>query len=853
MGRKLGELALLCCLALLLPLLSHGADMPLGSTLSPGSNSAAPWTSPNNTFSLSFTASPTSPSLFVAAITYAGGVPVWSAGNGAAVDSGGSLRLSSTGDLQLVNGSGAVLWSSNTGGRGVSTAALQETGNLVLKNSTATLWQSFDHPTDTVVMSQNFTSGMNLTSGPYTFGVDTSSGNLTLKWSNGSTTVTYFNKGYNTTFTGNKTLSSPTLTMQTNGIVSLTDGQLASPVVVAYSSNYGESGDMMRFVRLDGDGNFRAYSAARGSNAAAEQWSAVADQCQVFGYCGNMGVCSYNGTSPVCGCPSLNFQLADASNPRQGCKRKVDLANCPGNSTMLQLDNTQFLTYPPEITTEQFFVGITACRLNCLSGGSCVASTALSDGSGLCFLKVSNFVSAYQSAALPSTSFVKVCSPLLPNPPPGAAAPSSNGRSGVRGWVVAVVVLGAVSGLVLCEWALWWWFCRHSPKYGPASAQYALLEYASGAPVQFSYRELQRSTKGFKEKLGAGGFGAVYRAVLANRTVAAVKQLEGIEQGEKQFRMEVATISSTHHLNLVRLIGFCSEGRHRLLVYEFMKNGSLDAFLFGDAPGGKMPWPTRFAVAVGTARGITYLHEECRDCIVHCDIKPENILLDDHFNAKVSDFGLAKLVNPKDHRHRTLTSVRGTRGYLAPEWLANLPITAKSDVYSYGMVLLEIVSGRRNFDVAEDTGRKKFSVWAYEEYERGNVFGIIDKKLPGEDVDMVQVERALQVSFWCIQEQPAQRPSMGKVVQMLEGIMDLERPPPPKSSDSFLSTTTGTTGTSSGVSTSMVSTVASSAAPIAPTTSPNLEQEMALGRSTSARNRERVSRQLLSPQPYTTM
>ncbi|XP_062214035.1 G-type lectin S-receptor-like serine/threonine-protein kinase At1g34300 [Phragmites australis] len=841
LGQKRGDFAPLCCLLLLLPLLAHGADMPLGSTLSPG-NSAS-WSSPNNTFSLSFTPSPTSPSHFVAAITYAGGVPVWSAGAGAAVDSGGSLRLSSNGDLQLVNGSGAILWSSNTGGQGVAAAALQESGNLVLKNSTTTLWQSFDHPTDTVVMSQNFTSAMNLTSGPYVFSVDKNTGNLTLKWTSG-TTVTYFNKGYNTTFTANKTLSSPTLTMQTNGIVSLTDGSLSSPVVVAYSSNYGESGDMIRFVRLDSDGNFRAYSAARGSNVATEQWSAVADQCQVFGYCGNMGVCSYNGTSPVCGCPSENFQLRDPSNPRGGCNRKIELQNCPGNSTMLQLDNTQFLTYPPEISTEQFFVGITACRLNCLSGSSCVASTALSDGSGLCFLKVSSFVSAYQSAALPSTSFVKVCFPGIPNPPLGATAGSSRGGSGVRGWVVAVVLLGAVSGLVLCEWALWWFFCQHSPKYGPASAQYALLEYASGAPVQFSYRDLQRSTKGFKEKLGAGGFGAVYRGVLANRTVVAVKQLEGIEQGEKQFRMEVATISSTHHLNLVRLIGFCSEGRHRLLVYEFMKNGSLDAFLFGDAPGGKMPWSTRFAVAVGTARGITYLHEECRDCIVHCDIKPENILLDENYNAKVSDFGLAKLVNPKDHRHRTLTSVRGTRGYLAPEWLANLPITAKSDVYSYGMVLLEIVSGHRNFDISEETGRKKFSIWAYEEYEKGNIAAIIDKKLPREDIDMIQVERALQVSFWCIQEQPAQRQSMGKVVQMLEGIMELERPPPPKASDSFLSTTTVS---DSGVSTSMVS-----SAPVAPMPSPNLEQ-IALGRTVSAMNRDRVSRTLLSPQPHMTM
>jgi serine/threonine protein kinase len=440
----------------------------------------------------------------------------------------------------------------------------------------------------------------------------------------------------------------------------------------------------------------------------------------------------------------------------------------------------------------------------------------------------------------------------MPNPPVSAIGASSSGNTGLRAWVVALVVLGVVSGLVLGEWVLWWVFCRNSPKYGAASAQYALLEYASGAPVQFSYRELQRSTKGFKEKLGAGGFGAVYRGVLANRTVVAVKQLEGIEQGEKQFRMEVATISSTHHLNLVRLIGFCSEGRHRLLVYEFMKNGSLDSFLF-HATGGDskptMPWSTRFAVAVGTARGITYLHEECRDCIVHCDIKPENILLDEQHNAKVSDFGLAKLINPKDHRHRTLTSVRGTRGYLAPEWLANLPITVKSDVYSYGMVLLETIGGRRNFDISEDTDRKKFSVWAYEEYEKGNVAGIIDKRLAGEELDMEQVERALQVSFWCIQEQPSQRPTMGKVVQMLEGIMELERPPPPKSSDSFVTATTAT----SGVSSSMASTFASSSAPAPPMPSPNVEQEIAVGRSVSARNREIASLPLRSSEPYMTM
>lgn len=633
------------------------------------------------------------------------------------------------------------------------------------------VWSTFDNPTDTIVQSQNFTTGMELSSGVYTFSL-TKIGNMTLQWNKD---IVYWSSGLNATVSTN--LSNPRLELQSIGTLSLYDDNLSGSVIRAYGSDYTETGDILRFLRLDSDGNLRIYSSSKGSGTAAVRWTAVSDQCLVFGYCGNMGICSYNDTSPVCGCPSENFVLVDPDDSRKGCKLKKKINDCPGSVAMLQMDHTKFLTYPPENVNDIYFVGISACRGNCLSGASCVASTILADGTGQCDIKTSRFVSGYQSAALPSTSYVKVCSPVEPNPPRS----EGGDREMLKGWIVAVAVLGSIVALVLIEGSLWWWCCRKSRKFGGLSAQYALLEYASGAPVQFSYRDLQQATRNFKEKLGAGGFGAVYKGVLANRTVAAVKQLEGIEQGERQFRMEVATISSTHHLNLVRLIGFCSEGRHRLLVYEFMKNGSLDSFLFAkDELERVLSWELRFNIALGTARGITYLHEECRDCIVHCDIKPENILLDDKYNAKVSDFGLAKLVNPKDHRYRTLTSVRGTRGYLAPEWLANLPITSKSDVYSFGMVLLELVSGRRNFELSNETNGKKFSVWAFEEFEKGNVGNILDEKLADSNVDMDQVTRAVQVSFWCIQEQPSQRPMMGKVVQMLEGIVEIEKPPAPK-------------------------------------------------------------------------
>ncbi|KAL3504030.1 hypothetical protein ACH5RR_033871 [Cinchona calisaya] len=821
------------------------ADISVGSNIS-ASDPNSKWTSQNDTFSLTFIADPSgATSAYFAAIIYDNNpnIPIWIAGaassNGGAADSTATLSFLRDGNLELRNGSSnSLVWQSSTSGRGVSSAALDESGNFVLKNDTVpNIWSSFDNPTDTIVPSQNFTKSQVLQNGIYSFHLR-DNGNLTLMWNN---TILYYNSGLNSSV--NVNLTSPSLSILPIGIITLSDSKLSGPLNLAYSSDYAEAGSILRFVKLDGDGNLRIYSSTKGSGSKTVRWSAVSDQCQVFGFCGNLGICSYNETAPVCGCPSLNFEPVDVRDSRKGCKWKVDPQSCQGNGTMLTLEHTVLFTYPPESTTDNsqiFYTGFQACRTNCLTSNPCLGSTSLADGTGFCSYKTSNFISGYQSAALPSTSFFKICGQAEPNPPVSSDQIVKKDGWRLKGWIVLVAVLVTLLGLILVEGGLWWWCFRDSPKFGGLSAQYALLEYASGAPVQFSYKELQRATKGFKEKLGAGGFGAVYKGVLANRTVAAVKQLEGIEQGEKQFRMEVATISSTHHLNLVRLIGFCSEGRHRLLVYEFMKNSSLDNSLFtSEEQSGKMlNWQCRYNIALGTAKGITYLHEECRDCIVHCDIKPENILLDENYIAKVSDFGLAKLINPKDHRYRTLTSVRGTRGYLAPEWLANLPITSKSDVYSFGMVLLEIVSGKRNFEVSAETNNKKFSLWAYEEFDKGNTEAIIDKRLSKNEIDMDQVMRAIQASFWCIQEQPSQRPVMGKVVQMLEGITEIVKPPVPGG------VTEGSVGGTSinASSISGFSTFAASAP--APSSSSSI-QTPGISSSVSGKNNERASSSLL--------
>lgn len=606
---------------------------------------------------------------------------------------------------------------------------------------------------------------MSLRSGSYSFHL-TQEGTLNLKWNN---STVYWSQELNNS---SSNLSSPSFVLERNGVASIYDSSGLVVVVSVRSNDYGEGEGVFRFLKLEEDGNLRIFSVSKGSEIQTQTWVAVADQCQVFGFCGDFGICRYDGFVPTCDCPSENFVPIDVNDMRKGCRRKVELDDCRGKEGMLELNNTRFLTYLPELSTQRFTLGTEACRANCLADSLCFASVLMADGSGVCFQKLSGLVSGYTSPSVPSTSSLKVCKPVLPY----STVKKHDERSLIQALIIALAVIATAFCLVAIVGALWCCCSRNSFKFGALSSHHTLLEYASSAPVRFSYKELQRCTKGFKEKLGAGGFGAVYKGMLVNRTVVAVKRLEGIEQGEKQFRTEVATIGSTHHLNLVRLIGFCSQGRHRLLVYEFMKNGSLDSFLFAADSGRLLNWQYRFSIAIGTAKAILYLHEECSNCIVHCDIKPENILLDENFNAKVSDFGLAKLM-PSDKRYWNMSFVRGTRGYLAPEWIANLPITSNSDVYSYGMVLLEIVSGRRNFEVSDETNHRKFSEWAYEEFEKGNIEVILDKCLQtDETVDMEQVKRMVQVSFWCIQKHPSRRPSMGKVVQMLEGIIEIAKP-----------------------------------------------------------------------------
>ncbi|XP_002975347.2 G-type lectin S-receptor-like serine/threonine-protein kinase SD2-5 [Selaginella moellendorffii] len=310
----------------------------------------------------------------------------------------------------------------------------------------------------------------------------------------------------------------------------------------------------------------------------------------------------------------------------------------------------------------------------------------------------------------------------------------------------------------------------------------SLLNSMPGAtPHRFSYKTLKVATRGFTQKLGSGGFGSVYAGVLANGTRLAVKALEtgGGHGGHKQFVAEVVSLGSISHVNIVRLCGYCVHGSSRLLVYEHVANGSLDQWLF-DSGKRSLSWESRWKIALGTARGLAYLHEECRDPIMHLDIKPQNILLDEDFTAKVSDFGMSKLLTSKDIT-QVVTGVRGTPGYLAPEWLLNSIATKKCDVYSCGMVLLELISGRRNIQPGKlaSSGNALdwfFPMWAVNEFKAGRLLDIVDEKVRCVEI-LPLVETLFKVALWCIQDSPSARPSISRVLQMLDGTCDVPEPP----------------------------------------------------------------------------
>ncbi|KAG6477757.1 cold-responsive protein kinase 1-like [Zingiber officinale] len=344
---------------------------------------------------------------------------------------------------------------------------------------------------------------------------------------------------------------------------------------------------------------------------------------------------------------------------------------------------------------------------------------------------------------------------------------SERAKSSNKGALI-VGVAGGVGGLLLLLGAVSLLWIRRSRDQRNPSEGDTLGGTKLQASLNFRYRDLKNATNNFSEKnkLGEGGFGDVYKGQLKNGRTVAVKRLAIAEtsRARADFQSEVKLISNIHHRNLVRLLGYSSKRDDFLLVYEYMANGSLDNFIFGDKRG-FLNWRQRFSIIVGTARGLAYMHQEFHVRIIHRDIKCSNILLDNNFQPRVADFGLARLL-PEDKSHLS-TIFAGTFGYTAPEYAIHGQLSEKVDTYSYGVVVLEIISGRKCNDIKLEPVTQYLLEWAWKLYERDQLLEMVDETLDPSDYTPEEVKRIIKIALLCTQSTVAARPTMSEIVVLL--------------------------------------------------------------------------------------
>uniref|UniRef100_A0A5B7ANR9 Receptor-like serine/threonine-protein kinase n=1 Tax=Davidia involucrata TaxID=16924 RepID=A0A5B7ANR9_DAVIN len=723
--------------------------------------------SKNSVFALGFYTS-LDETLFLLVVIHLGSTKVvWTANRQLRVRDTDKFMFDKNGNVFLENAT-SVVWSTNTSGKGVTAMELQDTGNLVvLGHNRSILWQSFSYPTDTLLPGQEFIEGMKLKSFPYHNNlfhyVEIKSGDL-IMYAGYQTPQLYWSMANDSR---KKTINKVNGKISSASLVANSWNFYDQNKILVWQFNFTEHNDPNATwaAILGADGPISFYNLRSGMSPVAEPIKIPQNFCSLPEPCYPYNVCSFDNR---CQCPTALSSLPN-------CKPQVNF-NCNSSKSSIELLHIgEKLDYfALEFVTPLLKTSLNGCTEACRSNCSCIV-LFFDQSSGSCFLF--DQMGSLRRAGLGSTglgsngfvSYIKVFS-------------DPEGEKTRKGWkhVLVIVIIAVATVLVIVGLLYLGSRFRRTKKNlmgspQDSSEEDSFFDSVSGMPVRFSYNDLRDATKNFSVKLGQGGFGSVYEGVLPDGTRVAVKKLEGIGQGKKEFRAEVSIIGSVHHIHLVKLKGFCAEGSHRLLVYEYMGKRSLDRWIFrNNREGHVLDWETRFNIVLGTAKGLAYLHEECDVKIVHCDIKPENVLLDDNFLAKVSDFGLAKLMAREESQ--VYTAVRGTRGYLAPEWITNYAISEKSDVYSFGMVLLEIIGGRKNFNPRESSEKAHFPSYAFKMMEEGKLKDTLDSELKIDENDESAIN-AIKVALWCIQDDMYLRPPMTKVVQMLEGLCVVPEPP----------------------------------------------------------------------------
>ncbi|XP_030941779.1 G-type lectin S-receptor-like serine/threonine-protein kinase At1g11300 [Quercus lobata] len=705
-------------------------------------------------------------------------------------DASGVLTIFKDGNLVVLDGQKKILWSSEvTNSVFNSKAQLLDSGNLVLQDTTGTIiWESFQFPTNTMLpnmkISSNARTGKKVQCTSWKSPSDPSIGSFlggaqpqhppqALVWKDGSP---FWRSGpwSGRTFSGMQEMYH----VFQNGFSFVEDQDGTFVLSFFYVNMY------LSHIVLTTQGDMELRYWDNEKEDWKVLWKALKSECHFYGKCGEFGSC-YSRNSPICSC-LRGFKPNDTKewnrgNWTSGCVRRTPLQCGRVNSTGSEAGKMDGFLKLKMMKVPDFAEWSAAleddCRQQCLQNCSCIAY-AYDIGIG-CMSWTRNLIDTNQLSSSGVDLYIRL------------ACLELDTEGDLKKIVTITVVIGTVF-ISICTFVLWRWIAKHKArkkkakgilllKRGEAHKTFPnenmLGENLNQVKVQelplFNFEKLASATNNFHQsnKLGQGGFGPVYRGILSNGQEIAVKRLSKTSgQGLEEFMNEVVVISRLQHRNLVRLHGCCVEGEERMLIYEYMPNKSLDAFLFD--------WRKCFNIIEGIGRGLLYLHRDSRLRIIHRDLKASNILLDKELHPKISDFGTARIFQGNEDQANTRRVV-GTYGYMSPEYAIEGLFSEKSDVFSFGVVLLEIVSGRKNTSFYNDEQSLSLLGLAWKLWNADNIVTLIDPMIYEPCFEM-EILRCIQVGMLCVQEFAKDRPTVSVVVSMLKS--EIVNLPPPKKS-----------------------------------------------------------------------
>ncbi|CAN6269408.1 unnamed protein product [Urochloa humidicola] len=709
-------------------------------------------------------------------------------------NSTGVLVVSAGGSLRLLDGSGQTAWSSssNTSGTPASSVAeLLESGNLVVREQSSgnILWQSFDHPSNMLLygmrLGKNPQTGAewSLTSwrapddpspGQWRMVMDTKGLPDCVIWQ-GNVKKSRTGPWNGLRFSGTPEIASFSRNLYIDVVV--------RPDEIAYVVT-ARAGTPFSFLVLTEEGMFKRLAWDSDKRGWTLWMQAPRDLCDDYGKCGAFGLCNMDSTATLyCSCvegfsPVNQSQWSSMRETSAGCRRNVPL-ECGNGRTAdgfrlvreVKLPDTDNAVVDMSATLEQ-------CRATCLANCSCVAYSAADirgggDGNG-CVMWMDGIIDV-RYVEKGQDLYVRLAKSELVD----------HKRRHMTKIVLPVTAsLLAVTAVGICLV----WICRQ----GSRSTSLMIPQGLSGdndvhkkATLSFfsapndlgdedrdltfvCFGDIVSATDNFSEEnmLGQGGFGKVYKGMMENHKEVAIKRLDkGSRQGAKEFRNEVVLIAKLQHRNLVRLLGYCIHGDEKLLIYEYLPNKSLDSFIFDAANKKVLDWSTRFKIIKGISRGLLYLHQDSRLTIIHRDLKSSNILLDIDMSPKISDFGMARIFGGSQQEGNT-NRVVGTYGYMSPEYAMDGAFSVKSDTYSFGVILLEIVSGLK-ITLTRFTDFPNLLAYSWSLWQDGKAIDLLGPSLV-ESCSPNEVLRCIHIGLLCVQDNPNSRPFMSSVVFMLE-------------------------------------------------------------------------------------